>query len=111
MNYLHRCPIIHRDIKLANIVVKSIDSNSNSLLEVKVTDFGFSTYYDPQSDEYLQKIGSGIYKAPELFGREKISEKVDIWAIGIIAYTLLGGHSNFPFKTKDEVLKADPKFT
>ena len=44
LNYLHNLlpPIVHRDIKPENILMDSIDD-----LYVKLTDFGFSTYFRP----------------------------------------------------------------
>lgn len=90
-------------MKLPNVVVKEIDKNGN--LEIKVTDFGFATYFEPKKNEKLKAIGSGIYKAPELFTGAKVSDKVDIWAVGVMTYTMIAGYEKFPFKTPNQVKK------
>ena len=49
LNYLHKLNIMHRDMKPENILMMSKD---NKNLEVKITDFGFSSFFDP--DEGLK---------------------------------------------------------
>ena len=97
--------MVHRDVKLENIVLKE-----KGRFDVKVTDFGFSSFYN-ENDPLTLKIGSPIYKAPELLNEgAKISSKVDIWAVGVMTYSLLAGYEKFPFTTKHEVLETDVKF-
>lgn len=96
-------------MKLANVVIKKY--NSDKYPQIKVTDFGFSTYFKPNKDgDKVDQIGSGIYKAPELFKASKINEKVDIWATGIMLFTMLAGNDNFPFETEKGVKKDKVSF-
>jgi serine/threonine protein kinase len=57
---MHSNNIVHRDIKPENVLLEKVES-----LEIKLTDFGFATYFDEKSklDEVL---GSPIYMPPEI---------------------------------------------
>lgn len=72
---------------------------TNETLDIKIIDFGMATYYDP---EELIEISCGTlpYKAPELHRHDKYDEKVDIWAIGVIAFILMYGKMPFPGESK-----------
>lgn len=60
INFLHSLNIIHRDIKLDNIMVQEYSDGSKSL---KLGDFGSAIY--AQEDLY-EKCGSPVYVAPEI---------------------------------------------
>lgn len=91
--YLHACkpPIIHQDIKPANIL---IDSNQNYC----ITDFGISVKSGVKSDYYLdnESCGTTIYMSPERF-REgyKPRAESDIWSFGATIYELVTGDVPF----------------
>ena len=89
INYCHGKNIVHRDIKMENIL---IDDNKN----VKIIDFGFSIISEP--DKKLNIFcGTPSYMAPEIVS--KINYKgtpADIWALGILLFALLTG--TFPFR-------------
>lgn len=66
LNYMHKRNIVHRDIKPENILLESDDLKN---LNVKVTDFGFARFFDP--DEGLSDmLGSPLYIAPEVIRRD-----------------------------------------
>ena len=98
---MHVKNIVHRDLKPENIL---LEHKENDKLEIKISDFGFACFFDP--DNGLETVlGSTLYMAPELIRRENYDEKVDIWAIGVIAYMLLTGRSPFPGQNKDQTKK------
>ena len=95
LRHLHRYSVSHRDLKIEN-VLKGKDNNW------KICDFGSCTssqYNDKlmQVDrealnEELEKVTTPLYRAPEqldLFKGYRINQKVDIWALGCIMYTLM----------------------
>ena len=67
-------------------------------LTIKISDFGFSCFFDPKNGLELA-LGSPLYMAPEIHAKQKYNEKVDIWSIGVITYMLISGKNPFPGKT------------
>jgi len=62
INYLHSQNIAHRDLNLENILLASKDPDD---LTIKVTDFGFSCFYDSDIGLEIQ-LGTALYMAPEI---------------------------------------------
>lgn len=89
LNYLHSENIIHRDIKPQNILVTDDES-------VKITDFGLAIEANSKADfagtlQYLPpEIFSGI---DAHFGVIKIGFQFDIWALGLVVWSILAGES------------------
>lgn len=93
VDYLHRNYIIHRDLKLSNLLV----SRSGAL---KIADFGLARHFSiliiminsigSQNDKYTPKLVTLWYRAPEiLLQRKNYSWSSDMWAIGCIFGELL----------------------
>mmetsp|Transcript_34635 Transcript_34635/g.52970 ORF Transcript_34635/g.52970 Transcript_34635/m.52970 type:complete len:268 (+) Transcript_34635:26-829(+) len=99
INYMHQKNITHRDLKPENILLESKDKKK---LEVKISDFGFSCFFEP-TDGLDLVLGSPLYMAPEIIRGKVYNEKVDIWSIGVITYMLLSGRNPFPGRSKQEV--------
>lgn len=68
-------------------------------MELKIGDFGLSEYITSQHDRLTSVSGTPNYIAPEILDKKGHSYEVDIWAIGVIAYTLLVGAPPFQAKT------------
>ncbi|KAI9710032.1 MAG: hypothetical protein M1828_002335 [Chrysothrix sp. TS-e1954] len=114
VGYLHRNGIIHRDLKLENLL---LDGSQNII----ITDFGFANTFDPRSrltdkeetqfdharrrgqhgaDSYRPgdlmstSCGSPCYAAPELVVSDGLyhGRKVDVWSCGVILYAMLAGY-------------------
>ena len=91
--YCHKRSIIHRDIKMDNIL---LDENMNP----KIIDFGFSTWVLP-SQKLKIFCGTPSYMAPEIVGKkEYYGPPVDMWSLGILLYAMICGH--FPFRGSTE---------
>lgn len=96
--YLHRKDIVHRDLKLENILVKSsdIDEDNEMKLNIKVTDFGLAVQKMGGSESMFQSTcGTPIYMAPEVISAHDYSQQCDVWSIGVIMYMLLCGEPPF----------------
>ncbi|KAL4448802.1 hypothetical protein ABPG74_012891 [Tetrahymena malaccensis] len=91
MNYCHKNKLIHRDLKLENLLLVSENSD-----QIKVVDFGIAGVASKQSVENID-AGSLRYMAPEVLnGKTKqITPAIDVWAMGVILYMMIVGE--FPF--------------
>ena len=79
LKYLHENNIIHRDIKLENILY---DSKNNI---AKIGDFGLSRQLDYDLDAEYTDVGTYPYKPPELLlGLTHYTSSFDIWSIGCL---------------------------
>merc|ERR1712137_964058 len=74
-------PIVHRDLKPANML---LDEHN----KIKVCDFGLSHFMEDGLYDKEPK-GTPLYMAPEVMRKEEISEKVDVYSVGVITWELL----------------------
>mmetsp|Transcript_62683 Transcript_62683/g.149583 ORF Transcript_62683/g.149583 Transcript_62683/m.149583 type:complete len:632 (-) Transcript_62683:45-1940(-) len=87
VSYLHsQSPtIVHRDLKSLNVVL-------DLSLNIKICDFGLTESMDRTHITKKNNGGSPRYMAPELFDcKTKITEKIDVWAMGCIFVEICGG--------------------
>ena len=92
MSYAHEHGVIHRDLKLTNVMI-------NSEGQAKVLDFGLAKLVDANSysDPNL-RVGTPAFFAPEQAGGEEVDNRADIWAFGVCMYRMLNG--TFPFSAE-----------
>jgi calcium-dependent protein kinase len=96
--YLHSQSIIHRDIKLNNLMLES--SHPDALL--KLIDFGTSVI-QTRKKKLKNRKGTIAYIAPEVIDNT-YNEKCDIWSIGVIMYILLSGKMPFGGSNDEEII-------
>ena len=113
--YCHEKGIVHRDLKLENILFASEEPDS----PIKLIDFGFSVIFDKNENNkekttdgsefkklglrrMKSKVGTLYYISPEII-KGNYDEKCDIWACGVILYILICGYPPFSGNTDKEV--------
>ena len=93
IKHIHSHRIVHRDLKLGNLFL-------SANMQLKIGDFGLSEKVNDRNDKLKSLSGTPNYIAPEILtDKSGHSFEVDIWAIGVIAYTLLVGIPPFQSKT------------
>ncbi|KAM6462783.1 serine/threonine-protein kinase 33 isoform 3-T4 [Liasis olivaceus] len=110
--YLHKKDIVHRDLKLENILVKSsdIDEQNEMKLNIKVTDFGLAVQKMGGSESMFQSTcGTPIYMAPEVISAHDYSQQCDVWSIGVIMYMLLSGEPPFMASSEEKLFEVIKK--
>ena len=102
--YLHSHNIVHRDLKLENILIQEIEKSKTSgedLFNIKIIDFGtariFNNMKKPQSI-----VGSSYYIAPEVLN-QKYGKECDLWSVGVILYMFIVGHAPFDGCDDEEI--------
>lgn len=93
VEFMHKEQIVHRDLKLENIMFAHGTSST-----LKLIDFGFATRI---SNRLMDTPCYTLeYAAPEILSNKKYSKACDLWSLGVILYTLLCGHT--PFQRRNE---------
>ncbi|KAK0490281.1 Pkinase-domain-containing protein [Armillaria novae-zelandiae] len=91
LSYLHKVPVIHRDLKAANVLV-------SATCKVMICDFGVSALLATTSSKRNTMTGTLHFMAPEvLHTNPAYDAKIDIWSLGIMIYEMAKGsppHSN-----------------
>ncbi|KAJ6586809.1 Pkinase-domain-containing protein [Mycena vulgaris] len=106
LSYLHKVPVIHRDIKAANILVAATG-------KVMICDFGVSALLTTAGSKRNTMTGTPYWMAPEVVQTVPAYDtKADIWSLGIMIYEMIKGsppHSNLePFKVMDLIPRVKP---
>lgn len=94
LDFVHKRGIIHRDIKLDNILINRIEETEYN---VKIADFGLATFGgkmgpNGQGETLLTvKCGTPGYAAPEILRDLGYSFKSDIFSLGAVYFNLMTG--------------------
>ena len=104
--YLHEKKILHRDLKLENLMISEIEKDvvtGEEYFWIKIIDFGTAKIFHKNKTEKAV-IGSSYYIAPEVL-KQKYNEKCDTWSVGVILYMTLVGVAPFDGKTDDDIIR------
>lgn len=94
LQHLHNEAIIHRDLKLENVLVVQ-EGSARKEFKIKITDFGLSKEVGDGLSAACSMVGSPKYVAPEVIASGTHDFKADLWSLGILLFVLLG--NRFPF--------------
>ncbi|PPQ99748.1 hypothetical protein CVT24_009731 [Panaeolus cyanescens] len=106
LSYLHKVPVIHRDMKAANVLVTDAG-------RVMICDFGVSALLATHTSKRNTLTGTPYWMAPEVVQSVPAYDtKADIWSLGIMIYEMIKGtppHSNLDkFAVMDLIPKIKP---
>lgn len=100
---IHENNVIHRDMKMENLMLVGPDE------KVKIGDFGFATNINDHNNTLC---GTDIYKSPEMVVLgQRYNEGVDIWAVGVLLYEFLSGTTPFGRNDEDEEVGWSSKYS
>lgn len=112
VSYLHSLGIVHRDLKLQNMLLTEKDRTS----DLKICDFGLSAQIQKDKLEWSDKDevkkyhglsdkwGTPQYFAPEMLWKA-YGPQVDLWALGVVLFQLLVGRLPFNASTNQELFR------
>jgi serine/threonine protein kinase len=94
---LHRKNIIHRDLKLQNILMTEASTQAG----LKLADFGLSRFLE--DDLAKTWVGTPLYMAPEIINLQEYDGKADIWSLGLVLYELLTGELPIKVHKREQI--------
>lgn len=117
LHYLHHKKIIHRDLKLENLLIhfeKEEDKENLNYLNstVKIIDFGFARYLE-NNNLACSVLGSPMYMEPSILKKySKMNENnsfgydmsADIWSLGALCFELLVGVTPFQAQSINQLV-------
>lgn len=104
VKFLHENNVVHRDIKLENILLNIPESSIFDIEDydkypksiATLTDMGLSRRIDPEDPMLTTRCGSEDYVPPELLmGQPYDGRQTDSWALGVLLYAIMEGRLPF----------------
>ena len=99
LKYLHSYGIVHRDLKLENVMM----SDNSEASVPKLVDFGLAKMIGPNEKAH-EPFGTLGYVAPEVLKKQPYSFSCDLWSYGCIIYALLSGSLPFDHESQRETI-------
>ncbi|CAN0006261.1 unnamed protein product, partial [Laminaria digitata] len=100
---MHQQGIVHRDLKLENVVYESKVQDS----DIFIIDYGLSKVCVYTNEELMTDMVGTLYTmAPEVLLGKTYDRSCDMWSIGVMAFLLLSDDMPFDFSSKKRLVKA-----
>lgn len=98
LDVAHQAGIVHRDVKPDNVFVTKPKDGAEL---IKILDFGVAKLTDPEASGHVTQsgavLGTPFYMAPEQArGEKSVDLRVDVYAVGVLAYELFSGQKPHP---------------
>jgi serine/threonine-protein kinase len=102
LTHAHGQGIVHRDCKPENIILSPVEGHGE---QVRILDFGLAKLRDENSVTSGLAVGTPGYMAPEQTVGEKVDERADLYATGIILFELIAGRKPFQAESPFDVMR------
>ena len=96
--------IVHRDLKLGNILIKFTDENKNNFIP-KLSDYGFSKELNKYNYSSCTHLGTPATMAPEIMMNNPYNEKSDLWSVGVMMYQLYYREVPYEGNSENEIMR------
>ncbi len=106
VSYLHGVGVVHRDLKMENVLVlpDRIDSQNWKKNQIKLIDFGLSLRYQPDVTKN-DCCGTLAYAAPEMLAQKPYrGPEIDVWSLGVVLHVMVTG--KLPFSSPRAIVEA-----
>lgn len=91
--------IVHGDLKPENIRIERIQDGDR----VRVLDFGIAKHLSQTRRFTVNLFGSLPYTPPERLTTGRVDAQSDLWAVGVILYTMVAGYPPYSGRDAEEV--------
>ncbi|HUS66106.1 MAG TPA: serine/threonine-protein kinase [Kofleriaceae bacterium] len=108
LSHAHGQGVFHRDVKPENILLTTIEGHGE---QVRILDFGLAKLRNETSVTTGIAVGTPGYMSPEQTAGERVDERSDIYATGIILYELLSGKKPFQSDSPYDVMRMHREVT
>lgn len=105
IDYAHRQGTIHRDIKPANILLDQSNTSRNPMGEPILSDFGIAKLLNATSQTISGTFsGTPLYIAPEQVQGQPVSDRTDLYSLGVVYYEIFTGTPPFSGETLTNIM-------
>jgi len=105
IDYAHQQGTIHRDIKPANILLDQSNKTRNPMGEPILSDFGIAKLLGAKSQTISGAVtGTPLYISPEQVQDRPVSDRTDLYALGVVCYEMFTGTPPFRGETLASIM-------